>query len=164
MNAVGDGTGIERARPVRVELPPAVHVAAGAYQTCALLRTGEVACWGDGGYGQIGDGTTMPHPTPTVLRGLVDIVEIAGGAQHTCARAGSGAVWCWGADRATKPQPIRGVTATQLALGMASACALGRDGTVTCWGYLHDGLITLTRVPGLDHGRRSAATGRRAAP
>jgi alpha-tubulin suppressor-like RCC1 family protein len=42
----------------------AVAVAAGGTFACALLVTGEVACWGCNEYGQLGDGTREDRPTP----------------------------------------------------------------------------------------------------
>ncbi len=42
----------------------ATSISAGAYYACALLESGQVACWGDNQYGELGDGTTNGSSTP----------------------------------------------------------------------------------------------------
>lgn len=41
-----------------------VAIAAGDTHTCAVTLSGEIKCWGVNGSGQLGDGTTTPHPSP----------------------------------------------------------------------------------------------------
>ena len=57
----GDGTREFAFVPVKVKgLPaPASSVRAAALATCALLTTGKVYCWGENGYGELGNGTLM---------------------------------------------------------------------------------------------------------
>jgi alpha-tubulin suppressor-like RCC1 family protein len=42
----------------------ATGIGAGAYFTCAVVDRGNVKCWGDNQYGQLGDGTTKNSSTP----------------------------------------------------------------------------------------------------
>jgi alpha-tubulin suppressor-like RCC1 family protein len=64
--------------------------------------TGDVRCWGDGQYGQLGYGNTTvigdnePASTPGNVPVGMTASEIAAGLQHTCARSSTGAVRCWG--------------------------------------------------------------------
>ena len=62
----------EYPQPRRVEgLPPVTAIAAGFYSTCALTGEAEQTiawCWGDNGWGQLGDGTTERRHTPTPVR------------------------------------------------------------------------------------------------
>ena len=49
------GPAIDRHHPTPVkELPPAAEVSTFGTHTCARLRSGKVACWGDNGLGQTG--------------------------------------------------------------------------------------------------------------
>jgi alpha-tubulin suppressor-like RCC1 family protein len=42
-------------------------LALGKNFTCALSESRTVSCWGDGEYGQLGDGTTVAKSTPTAV-------------------------------------------------------------------------------------------------
>jgi hypothetical protein len=77
----------------------AVGIAAGqgpGSHACARLGDGTVRCWGGNAMGQIGDGTTMDRPTPTLVSGLGGVAEIVVGRAHTCSRLNDGGVRCWG--------------------------------------------------------------------
>jgi len=96
---LGDGTRKTRTRPTA--LSALAHgvaaVAAGRNHTCALIRSGRVLCWGDDGYGQLGDGKRadrlLPGRVAKLSRG---VVAIAAGASHTCALMRGGHVLCTG--------------------------------------------------------------------
>jgi alpha-tubulin suppressor-like RCC1 family protein len=84
----------------------AKKIVTGASHACALLTDGNVKCWGDNSYGQLGLGDTdwrgdhadeMGDFLPTVDLDAPDAVtQIAAGAQHTCALLYKGVVKCWG--------------------------------------------------------------------
>ena len=78
-----------------------VQVAAGTRFTCALLKTGDVKCWGIGspalGYGNlenIGDDEVPADVAPVDVGGVVK--QITTGMGHTCALLVSGKIVCWG--------------------------------------------------------------------
>jgi alpha-tubulin suppressor-like RCC1 family protein len=57
--------------PVSVSgMTNATQVSTGYDHTCALLSGGTVECWGNGGDGQLGTGTTDTAPTPISVVGL----------------------------------------------------------------------------------------------
>ncbi len=94
----------------------AAIVASGSRHTCVLLKTGAVQCWGAGGQGQLGDGTSTDRYTATVVPGLPsDVVSMASGELHSCVLAAGGKVYCWGANgsgqlgdgsTSTRPSPV----------------------------------------------------------
>jgi alpha-tubulin suppressor-like RCC1 family protein len=74
-------------------------VSADRFHTCAV-RAGRVACWGDDGNGQLGDGTSLDAPDPTpgfIQSGATDWKSVSAGGVHTCAIRATVAA-CWGSD------------------------------------------------------------------
>lgn len=71
---LGDGTEMDSATPVEVKVlggPGALSgveaIAAGSDHTCALTNGGEVDCWGENHFGQLGDGSTPESSTPVTV-------------------------------------------------------------------------------------------------
>ena len=67
------------------------------------LANQRVACWGDNGEGQLGDGSTNAErllPTlvadGTGLNPLEGVLQVSAGDAHTCARLANEQVRCWG--------------------------------------------------------------------
>ena len=81
---------------------PIVDLALGAFHSCAIFEGGDVLCWGDNFFGQLGQGTTTTVGDNETLATVfpVDLggnaVELAVGRYHTCALLDDGAVKCWG--------------------------------------------------------------------
>ncbi|MBI5517089.1 MAG: hypothetical protein HY909_25140 [Deltaproteobacteria bacterium] len=112
------------------------------------MRTedGHIWCVGDGGCGQLGDGTTRSRTEPALVRGLAGAVSIGVGICHSCAVRADGSLWCWGDNGAMttrgapgpdSPTPVRvplAVAVRQIAVARSFTCALGVDGIVYCWG------------------------------
>ena len=76
---------------------------AGGNYVCALLDSGEVACWGSNVYGEYGtganNGTNTSHPAPSTVAGFAagtSIQAISICELHSCALAKSDMVFCWG--------------------------------------------------------------------
>ncbi len=150
--ALGDGTtAVRRLTPVDVVglSGPAREVVGGAAHTCALLRSGEVMCWGANASGQLGDGTQVDRHAAVAVRGLRDVIALDAGSAHTCALQRSGAILCWGDNRAGQlgrattpdvfssvPGRVAGVSpaVSAITLGAMHSCALSQAGGVACWG------------------------------
>jgi len=96
-----------------------VDVAAGARHSCAVLRRGDVKCWGDDSQGQVGDGFPPSggkkageaiEKSPQLVRrigaqgdpdrtdegALGPAIDVSAGAGNTCALLENGEVYCWG--------------------------------------------------------------------
>lgn len=79
-----------------------VSLSAGGTHTLAVLRSGEVAAWGGGGYGQLGDGQMWDRPEMVMTTGLQGVRSVSAGTRHSLALAVDPAgtrLWSWGFNR-----------------------------------------------------------------
>jgi alpha-tubulin suppressor-like RCC1 family protein len=134
--------------------PAIANIAAGFNNTCALLTSGGVKCWGDNWYGQLGDGSTVFSRLPRSVKGISTATAVTFSkydGPHGCALLASGAIKCWGENSygqlgngtridATTPVIVIGISsATAVAAGRWHTCALLASGAVQCWGTVNDG-------------------------
>ena len=63
------------------------QLALGSRHTCALLESGRVACWGNNGMGELGNGSDQPSSSPTLVPHVSDIIEVRASRATTCARS-----------------------------------------------------------------------------
>lgn len=173
---LGDGTNEPRLTPV-----PVLQSSGGAPLTgvrslalsgglsrghsCALMNGGDVRCWGNNDFGQLGDGTTTLRLTPISVRTskdgapLTDVLALAPGDFHTCVLMNGGEIRCWGSnqfgqlgDGTTEPRlspvpvlaspggpPLQGVVA--LSTKASRSCARLSGGDVRCWGLNQGGQL-----------------------
>ena len=155
---VGDGTRTDRSRPtiaVRVTPQPALAplagvggLAAGSYQSCAIVADGTVRCWGDNSVGELGDSTAEARAVAVRVRRLSGAATIAAGMAHTCAGIAPRRM------RPAGPQLFRQDHGTTLPLDPGGGRGLGRwraspgcledtcavlvDSSVRCWGLNDD--------------------------
>src|SRR5207244_3231436 len=81
---LGDGTKTNQLTPVLVQAPAGVSfaaVTAGAAHTCGVTAAGAAYCWGDNGFGQLGDGTTTSQSSPVLVQAPpgVSFAAVTGG-------------------------------------------------------------------------------------
>jgi alpha-tubulin suppressor-like RCC1 family protein len=151
---LGNGTSMESPTPVSVVNLPGVvsSIASGYSHTCALLSGGTLACWGENGSGQLGDGTTVTALAP-VVPAISGATAVTGGFYDTCVALQDGTAACWGYDQygelgndstsmtPVAPSPVsRASGVTQLSAGQFHTCALTGAGT-ECWGYNGQGQL-----------------------
>lgn len=144
---------------------------------CVVTEEGEVACWGDNTFGQLGREPLDPSLGVGRVTGLgvssgIPVSSIGVGAQHTCAITDAGAVYCWGRnqygqtgaqDDVANWQPHKvegfpdGTVLTSVSLGDNFSCALSEEGAAYCWGQGANGQLarddaSSTRSPQLIRG------------
>ena len=126
--------------------------------TCAALKDGNLKCWGNNTYGQLGLGDTasrgddlneMGTALPEVLAGNF-VSDVSPGNNATCALTAEGQVRCWGdntygqlgyGDTLTRGRvggqnfPILDLGGKATNIGLSQhACAVLESGVVKCWG------------------------------
>lgn len=89
-----------RPRPV-AGLPAMVEVDGGSGHFCGRTAAGELWCWGNDAFGQLGHppGPRGGGEGPARVEGLVGVTAVALGFHSSCALTGTGAdaaAWCWG--------------------------------------------------------------------
>ena len=110
---------------------------------------GSPMAFGDGSYGQLGNGHFGYNDLPAQVDGITGVTAIGAGYDYSLALKNDGTVWGWGSNRfgqlgqgsATPPeaqfplqvQGLAGVMA--IAAGGWHALALKSDGTLWAWGY-----------------------------
>lgn len=162
---LGNGTTTDSSIPVTVyssgmtPLANVTQVSAGRYFACALISDGTVWCWGDGSYGELGNGSSgsgAGSAYPVQVSGIdgttVKATAIsAAGTVSACAVLSDHTVRCWGWNRSgelgnggtadsSTPVEVEGVGGsgylngvTQVSAAADHTCAL-TGGTLECWG------------------------------
>lgn len=148
----GEGDGSSATPRVAAGTEGAVDLAAGKSHACIARASGEVACWGANGSGQVSGEPGAAVRTPAKLA-IGGIVQLTAGEAHTCARAGDGTVRCWGSNQQgrlgdgttaarTGTVAVDGLRdAQQLAAGRSHTCVVRRGGGVACWGRNEGGAL-----------------------
>ncbi|MCK5095960.1 MAG: hypothetical protein KAR24_01255, partial [Candidatus Pacebacteria bacterium] len=117
-----DQNGDDRLTPIRVHDGAAVaadtdgeylinmkEISAGRYHTCAISNASSTYCWGDVGYGQLGDNsTTTDRHTPIRVHDgaatgadtdgtyLINMKSISAEYKYTCTVSNASSTYCWG--------------------------------------------------------------------
>lgn len=169
----GLGTGVFngiRNVPVQVrDIANATQVDASGAEgsTCAVLSTGQVACWGANSDGELGHGSVVDSALPIVIPDLGNIAQVNMGGLNrisdfddlnpsgtNCAIDTAGAVFCWGAANAGqlamgagqnhRTTPVRlplSRPALSVDIGGGHGCAVLDNNAVQCWGGNQKGQI-----------------------
>jgi alpha-tubulin suppressor-like RCC1 family protein len=164
---LGDGTGNPRSTPTLIAGGlrfSSISTGAGdGTHTCGIA-VDSVYCWGSNTKGQLGDGTTTPHPTPTSVAGGIAFVGVAVGDSHTCAWTAAHQAYCWGENNVgqlgngtttEEHQPVltaNGLRVRSMGAGAMFSCADSLNGRLYCWGAndsgeLGDGSIVNRPLP-----------------
>ena len=112
---------------------------------CGVTNGAEVYCWGQNGYGQLGNGATNSIAwTPTLVGGL-SFSSVSAGGLHTCGVTTGGAAYCWG-DNSSRQlggystgfgvpvAVLGGLTFVSVSAGAHHTCGVTNSGAAYCWG------------------------------
>ncbi|WP_225409010.1 RCC1 domain-containing protein [Stigmatella hybrida] len=135
-----------------VGLEGVIAVAAGLSHSLALREDGTVWAWGNGGEGQLGDGSALDWDKPVQVSEVTGVIALAAGDNHSMALRGDGTVWAWGDNEGGQlgdgtdndqavPEQVRGLPGdcTALGGGLDQSLAVCGDGNVWAWGYNDSG-------------------------
>ena len=145
---------------------------------CAVLSTGQVKCWGEGGDGQLGNGTTANSDVPVAAIGITDAKAVGsdGDGGSFCAVLTTGHMSCWGFNDygqlgngtttgSSVPVSASNITTAAAVVGGTEFgfCALLTTSHVDCWGFgfygqLGNGTGASSEVPVAVHSITNAAT------
>jgi alpha-tubulin suppressor-like RCC1 family protein len=131
----------------------AARTVAGGVDTCSLLSSGTVSCWGDNQYGDLGNGTSTPSLAVSAVIDISGVTDLSVGQYSGCALVGTG-VKCWGyngvgnlgdgnATNTSIPTSVTGLqtSAVAIASGTYHSCAYLSTGAVNCWGFNNFGQL-----------------------
>jgi alpha-tubulin suppressor-like RCC1 family protein len=127
---------------------PATALAAStsSYHSCAVADDGRGFCWGLGGWGALGTGTTADQHSPAAVSGTHRYDDVTTARHYSCALRQDGAALCWGFNddgllgtggTAWTLEPVLvtgGHTFQKIEAQLSHTCALRTDGTLWCWG------------------------------
>lgn len=142
-------------------------ISSGDATSCGISFAGRAYCWGAGGDGQIGNGTSGGASEPTLVTAALAFTSISVGGGHACGLVPGGLAYCWGSDssgelgdarrvNSTTPIPVSGgesiAAFASISAGFRHTCAVAPDGTGVCWGnnafgQLGDGTTTSSDTP-----------------
>ncbi len=128
-------------------------VSAGGQHTCGRTVDGEVLCWGDNRFGQLGTGDLLARHRPVVVDLPSAARQIETKFDVTCAILQDASLWCWGnntegqlgqddaflpaGEEAGVATPVRVLEATDwlsVSPGQGHVCGIRAPGTLWCWG------------------------------
>ena len=73
-------------------------VSAGSNATCGVTTSGSGYCWGNNGFGQLGNGSTSNSTAPVRIAGGLSFSSVSSGSLQgfACGLTSAGAAYCWG--------------------------------------------------------------------
>ncbi|MEZ4461668.1 MAG: hypothetical protein R3E66_18480 [bacterium] len=131
--------------PVLVDEGPYERIEATDDHGCGMRTDSTVRCWGENGFGQLGDGTTNDSPTPVAFAAAPDEnpTDFAVGDQYTCALFAD-RIECMGVSltitrddtpvREDVDLPLPAEGATKIFGGFRHLCVLDGEQHVQCIG------------------------------
>lgn len=124
-------------------------LAVGNGTACGLGSDGGIYCWGFNFYGNLGDGTVVPHARPMQVGSATDWIDVEAGYYTVCGIRADHSMWCWGRGNFGQLGDGRGVSEYSptkvtsdkpgigwkaMSVGYEQLCGIHDDGSLACWG------------------------------
>ena len=157
------------------------QISVGNAHACVIEAGNVLKCWGDNGYGRLGNGTNVNARSPLAVTGLPSgALQVSAGHSHTCAISGTQVAYCWGRNDNRQvgdgtstgrlsPVPVLNMPspASRIYASREHSCSISAAGALYCWGYSNYGRVDGTTairpsavlVHGLTTGVKAAALG-----
>ena len=163
--AAGTGAGNPEASVSAASALAFWQVTAGYEHSCGVTTDNRAYCWGDNGYGDLGDGTQIMRLKPVGVIGDLQFRSLSAGfGFHTCGVTTEYRVYCWGwnehgqlgdgtrTPRQTPTLVVKGLQFRQVDAGWSHTCGVTTVGRAYCWGdnylgQLGDGTTSGRRRP-----------------
>jgi alpha-tubulin suppressor-like RCC1 family protein len=169
--ALGDGTATSRSKPVAVSggLSFSQVVAGGGdisdaqgtevepSHSCGLTTDNRAYCWGDSGFGELGNDITDGNvKSPVAVAGGLQWKQVIAGNGHSCGVTTANVAYCWGSNNfgmlgtggsaggVNKPAKVAGgLSFSAISAGPAGfhGCGITTASKVYCWGFNEDGQL-----------------------
>lgn len=176
LGQLGDGTRGSSTVPVAVSgghtFSPLATSRLGFGFSCGVTKGRETYCWGIGGEGQLGNGSSTPgidFDTPVQVLGGLTFAAVSPGEFHSCGITKAGQAYCWGDNSngqlglgytspsfgsgSSVPTPVSsGQIFVEISAGSGHTCGVTKGGAGYCWGangfgQLGDGSTTARNAP-----------------
>ncbi len=148
---LGIGTTDDAPDPVQVGSDTDwVQAAVGAWtasfggHACGERSDGSIDCWGNNGFGQLGNGIVADQRAPSQVGNDDDWSLVDVGYDHGCGLRGAGELWCWGDNQQGQlgdganldqlPRRIGSDVWTTVLAGSYRTVGLTTDGSLRMWG------------------------------
>jgi len=148
------------------------QLSGGRDHTCGITADNRAYCWGYGGLGQLGDGTTESKLTPVPVAGGLQFRQISTGSDVTCGVTTGYQVYCWGLNeigelgdgtttRRLIPVRVAGNRMfKQVQAEGSHTCAVTTDNRAFCWGDNRQGQLGVGNNTGPEVGYYGAFSSR----
>jgi len=103
-------------------------------------------CWGEGGYGRLGHGSSSDEYNPVYVNSSESFTSVSAGGRHTCGRLVNGSLMCWGQNNdggvgdgttSNRYNPVY-VNSSEnfisFSAGYYHTCGVLVNGDLKCWG------------------------------
>lgn len=138
----------------------ATDIAGNWATACALMNTGHMWCWGQGGNGEINtNGGAYNSPTQPTWPGGSTYTHLGDGQKVTCAARGASSIgYCWGELSHTTEDMRKntGYSVQEIDAGTSMGCLLHTNGWVYCFGQRGLGQVVGAGSPWSDEPMRQA--------